>query len=563
MKPIIYQVLPRLFGNRRPSAGTANTPHGTITQNGSGKFSHFTPQVLDSLHRAGYTHIWYTGILCHATATDYSPLGLPATHPAVVKGAAGSPYAIRDYYDVDPDLADDPAHRFEEFAALIARTHAAGLKVIIDFVPNHVARNYHSVSAPAGVRDLGADDRTDRHFSPANNFYYCVGESFNPAFDRSGYIEYPARATGNDCFSSCPTSDDWYETVKLNYGIDYLDNRTCHFDPIPDTWHKMVEILEFWTTQGIDGFRCDMAEMVPAEFWHWAVSRIRALNPDITFIAEIYNPAQYRHYISYGGFDYLYDKVGLYDTLHSIVRHHSPASSITYAWQAVDNIRPHMLSFLENHDEIRIASDITHTQDTHLLAQRGYTATAIAALMSTGAVMIYAGQEVGETADDAEGFSGHDGHTTIFDYWRVDKLCRLQQKLHGNNRLHDDERQLLDRYRRLTQIASTPTITDGNFYDLMWLNTRNPQFNPDNTYAFIRYTGHDIMLVVANFTDYPATIGITLADHLFETTCLPPADHIQAVDLFTKKLHDITFTPSSKCMVDVPANDIVCLQFTL
>lgn len=565
MKPIIYQVLPRLFGNTNFDNDPTfePRPNGTINENGVGKMEHFTQRILNKLQSKGYTHIWYTGIIDHATQTDYSAIGQPANHKAIVKGKAGSPYAIRDYYNVDADLATDPSHRFEEFENLIDRTHQAGLKVIIDFVPNHVARNYHSVSAPAGVLDLGADDRTDCHFSASNNFYYCVGESFSPQFDRAGYIEYPAKATGNDCFNACPSINDWYETIKLNYGIDYCNQRTKHFDPIPDTWHKMVEILEFWTSHNVDGFRCDMAEMVPAEFWHWAISRIKALNPDIIFIAEVYNPQLYREYIGYGGFDYLYDKVGLYDTLTSIIRHQAPASSITYAWQAVDDIKSHMLSFVENHDEIRITSGNDGTYSTRALANRGYVATAIAATMSGGATMIYAGQEVGERAADNEGFSGNDGKTTIFDYWKVDSLCRLQQYLDGKNSLTSAELLLYNKYARLLTTAHNEVISNGGFYDLGWLNTRNPQFDSDNTYAFLRHYANHIILVVANFKNEAITDGIALSSHVFETLGASPKTGITATDLLSKTNQVIDFTPNSRIKVTIPANDIICLSFDL
>lgn len=562
MKPIIYQVLPRLFGNDRTSSGNQQ-PYGTIEQNGVGKFSNFTSTVLNNLRLAGYTHIWYTGVIDHATQTDYSAIDRPANHPAIVKGKAGSPYAIRDYYNVAPDLADNTGQRFEEFVDLIRRTHEAGLKVIMDFVPNHVARNYHSVSAPQGVRDLGADDRTDWHFAVSNNFYYCVGESFSPEFDRMGYVEYPARVTGNDCFTAHPSRNDWYETVKLNYGVDYCGGKVRHFDPIPDTWHKMIAILEFWVSHDVDGFRCDMAEMVPVEFWHWAISRIRALNPNVIFIAEVYNPQLYRSYMDHGGFDYLYDKVGLYDTLVSIVRHGGPASSVTYAWQAVDGIRHRMLSFIENHDEIRIASDITGQQDVNGLVRRGFAAAAISALMSTGAMMIYAGQEVGEHAGDAEGFSGRDGRTTIFDYWRVDKLCRLQQTLDGNNQLNEFEAAIYDKYSRLLNIARQPVVADGQFYDLMWLNMRNPQLNPDDIYTFVRYTGNEVLLVAANFAQQTSETGIVVAGHLFETMGLAPAQSVAAVELMTNNRLTISFEPAQRTVVSIPANDVVCLSFTL
>ena len=566
MKPIIYQVIPRLFGNKRTAKyrNKPNVPSGTIEENGVGKFANFTSHVLKKLKEVGYTHVWYTGVLDHATQTDYSFMGQPATHQSVVKGRAGSPYAVRDYYNVDPDLASVAEKRFDEWIALIERTHRAGLKLIMDFVPNHVARNYHSISAPDGVRDLGADDDTARHFSPTNNFYYCVGESFSPQFERNGYVEYPARATGNDCFNASPTTNDWYETIKLNYGIDYTGGHICHFDPVPDTWHKMVEILEFWTSYGVDGFRCDMAEMVPVEFWQWAISRIKALNSETIFIAEVYNPSLYRSYINVGGFDYLYDKVGLYDTLHSIVRHSAPTSSITYAWQSVDDIRGRMLSFIENHDERRIASAVEDGRYTvERLAHRGFVATAIATLISTGAVMLYAGQEIGETGPDAEGFSGYDGRTSIFDYWRVDSLCRLQQALNGRSSLSERDAALIVKYKALLATTTLPIVANGGFYDIMWLNAHNLQFDIHTIYAFVRHLNNEVLLVVANFADHSVDVGLSLSQHLFDAISLKPTDTVEAVDLMSGQQLSFSFNTTTHTYIHLSSDDIVCLSFRL
>ena len=165
-KPIIYQVMTRLFGNTCPS----RKPHGTIVDNGCGKMNDFDTATLESIRRLGATHVWYTGVIRHATTTDYSAYGIPQQTPMVVKGKAGSPYAITDYYDIDPDLAVDVDNRMEEFLALVKRTHKAGMKVVMDFVPNHVAREYHSVVKPETVKDLGEDDNSEMHFSTSNNF---------------------------------------------------------------------------------------------------------------------------------------------------------------------------------------------------------------------------------------------------------------------------------------------------------------------------------------------------------------------------------------------------------
>lgn len=478
-KIIIYQVFTRLFGN----SNTTRKENGTLAENGCGKMSFFDAATLRRIKKLGVTHVWYTGIIRHASKTDYSAYGIPHQHPAVVKGNAGSPYAITDYYDVDPDLADNIDDRMSEFEQLVERSHKAGLKVIIDFVPNHVARQYKSVKKPEGVKDLGETDDTGMGFSPRNNFYYCTDTPFEPYFDLNDetgtpYSEFPAKATGNDHFDSHPGINDWYETVKLNYGIDYCDagGRSYHFDPIPDTWQKMVDIISFWAGKGIDGFRCDMAEMVPTEFWSWAIAKVKSAHPGILFIGEVYNPSLYRSFVACG-FDYLYDKVGMYDCLCGVMRGHCRASEITRQWQSVDDIKDNMLYFLENHDELRIASDFLAGD-----ARRGVPAAIVGILMNKNPFMLYAGQEFGERGMDKEGFSGLDGRTTIFDYWTVQSLY------HGyvnRRKLTDGEKSLEKKYSMLLNLANKEkAISDGLFFDLMYANQDGNLFNQSSLYAF-------------------------------------------------------------------------------
>ena len=394
MKPVIYQLIPRLFSNLNDNC----RPCGTIEQNGCGKFNGITASVLRSIKSLGATHVWYTGVIEHAHCPDYTAYGITRNNPCVIKGQAGSPYAITDYYDVDPDLAVNPSARMAEFEQLVKRTKSAGLGVLIDFVPNHVAREYHSDAAPEGVRDFGADDRRDVAFHPDNNFYYMPGTRFAPHDVFLGdYVEEPARASGNDCFTPSPDRNDWYETVKLNYGIDYIHGSGAHFGHVPDTWRKMLHILCYWASKKVDGFRCDMAHMVPIEFWKWAIPQVRKVNKKILFIAEIYDVNLYRSYIFDGGFDYLYDKVNLYDTLRGIQCHRVGADRITSCWQTVDGIGNHMLNFLENHDEQRYASPFYAGRADTVLPS-----LVVSSMLSTGPMMIYAGQELGETGTDAE-----------------------------------------------------------------------------------------------------------------------------------------------------------------
>ncbi len=519
-KVIIYQIFTRLFGNRNLS----RKENGTIAENGSGKMADLTPRVLKDIAAMGVTHVWYTGIIRHATQTDYTKYGIPRQHPAIVKGKAGSPYAITDYYDVDPDLAVDVPQRMQEFEQLVERTHAAGLKVVIDFVPNHVARQYHSVCKPKGVKDLGENDNPQEGFNPQNNFYYCPGERFVPYFDLyqgedEPYQEFPAKATGNDHFDNAPSKTDWYETVKLNYGVDYYAGSIGYFEPVPDTWYKMTEILLFWASKGIDAFRCDMAEMVPAEFWRFATRAVHQIYPDIKFIGEVYNPYDYRRYLL-NGFDWLYDKVGMYDTMRSVICHQAPASAISHAWQQTDDIRDHMLYFLENHDEQRIASDF-FAADGH----KAVPAMIALLLMQQNPFMLYAGQEYGEHGMDKEGFSGHDGRTTIFDYWSVDTLCRAAAK-----KLTAHEQQLFDIYKKTMLIArKEKAVTDGKCFDLMYVNG-----HLQRQYVFLRKAGNDLLLIAVNFEDSEVEIDIHIPAHAFDFLEIKEAS-VTAVDLLTKE----------------------------
>jgi glycosidase len=515
MKIVIYQVLVRLFNGLKGS----NSYLGSKDENGCGKFNNFTAKALDEIKKLGATHIWFTGVLEHASCTGYPGYGINPDNPLAVKGRAGSPYAIRDYYDVCPDFASAPDKRTEEFEALLLRTHKAGMKSIIDFVPNHVARSYKSDIAPLlGINDIGCADDTSKHFSPSNNFYYLLGQSLvlpegsgcQSCSSSSDYTEYPAKATGNDAFTATPSINDWYETVKLNYGIDYLSGGLKNFEPIPDTWHKMLEILLYWSGKGVDGFRCDMAEMVPVEFWAWAISAVKQQHPNIIFIAEVYNPNEYRTFLSKGGFDFLYDKVGLYDAVRGVMEDSCSTSKITECWQRHDEINDRMLRFLENHDEHRVASEFFSCD-----SWMGIPGMTVSATMHTGPVMLYFGQELGEQAADAEGFSGYDGRTSIFDYWCIDKIERwINGGAFGSSKLTESETKLRLFYSKLLNICNTElAICKGGFYDLMWCNQHIAN---GKLYAFIRHYRNEILLVVANFNPYtPVQFHLKFPPHLF------------------------------------------------
>ena len=586
-RPIIYQTLPRLFG----AVSKENVRYGSITQNGCGKLNDYTTKALKHIRSLGFNYIWYTGIIEHATKTNYAHFGILPDTPDVVKGNAGSPYAIKDYYDVDPDLAVNVPHRMKEFEQLVARTHRAGLKMLIDFIPNHVARQYHSDAKPMGVADLGENDDRETAFSTQNNFYYLPGQQLDISelTAEGTYYEYPARVTGNDCFSARPSRNDWYETVKLNYGINpstrQLDrtiseqlNTEIATDGIrayghltndvrevgvntmmftyPDTWTKMLDILRFWASKGIDGFRCDMAEMVPVEFWSWAIPQIKSEHPGIIFIAEVYNPNEYRRYIHQGHFDYLYDKVGLYDTLRHVIGGGS-ASLITYRWQEVDDIAPHMLNFLENHDEQRIASPF-FAGDAH----KALPALLVSALMRTNPFMVYQGQALGVDGMEDAGFSGSDGRTTIFDYWSLDKFIRWRNNgLFNGVRLTAEEQELTSYYAKvITLCNSERAISEGQFYDLMYANYENQQMDTNHLYAFIRKAEEETILIVANFSDDTMQAPVRIPAHAIEFLNMRQGPHF-ATELLTGVTQTIDILPDQMVNVVVPPNGGILLKF--
>lgn len=559
MKPVIYQILPRLYTNRCSNP----QPNGNLEVNGAGKFNDYTPTLLSNLRDRGATHLWFTGVIEHATATDYSKHGIRPDNPSIVKGKAGSPYAIKDYYDVDPDLAEEPEKRMAEFDAFVKRVHDCGLKLIIDFVPNHVARQYNSDAKPTGIEDFGTHDDSSLYFGRDNNFYYIPRQRFTPDITPVAgapeYVEFPAKASGNDCFTAFPGVNDWYETVKLNYGYDYGDH-SRHFHPTPDTWYKMLHILRYWAAKGVDGFRCDMVQIVPTEFWRWAIPAVKANYPHIIFIGEIYDVGQYRPYIQ-AGFDYLYDKVNLYDTLRGVVTAGLSAAQLTSCWQTVEDIKPHMLNFLENHDEQRIGAP-QFAGDP----RKGIAPLAVAAFMGTGPLMIYMAQEVGETGTEAEGFSGHDGRTTIFDYWSLPTMRKwLNDKGEfDDSHLTQQQQALKNTYTAIMQACNTsPAIARGGFFDLMYVNYDRPaDFDPHRHYAFMRSTGSETVVVIANFAEHDSVIKTLIPQHAFDTLGIRPVRQGNVVDLVSGAKFKMPLLPDELLTVKVPANGAVALRFS-
>ena len=536
----IYQLFVRTFGNKNKDV----VFDGGRAQNRCGTFADINDMALDALKTLGITHIWLTGVIRHSSMTSYPELGIRSTNPLITKGKAGSPYSIMDYYDIDPDLAVNPQNRMAEFEDVLERIHDKGMKVIMDFIPNHLAREYKSLCKPMYVEDFGVNDNKNVTFAKDNNFYYCPDQQLIVPSQQSTdngqqstdteppqYYEFPAKASGNDVFSPNPSANDWYDAIKLNYGVDYQNNCRC-FEPIPNTWYKMLDIMIYWCEKGVDGFRVDMAEMVPVEFWRWSIDMLRE-NYEPIMIAEIYQPHLYKEYI-YAGFDYLYDKVGLYNTLENIYRHGQRADSITNVWKELQGLGDVMLRFMENHDEVRLAS-------RHFVgdAFKALPAVAMAALMNRGPFMIYNGQESGEDAQGAPGFSGDDGRTSIFDYAVMPKHQNWMSggKFDGSD-FTDEQKRLFGFYKKLLNFRlNSDAINKGAFYDLMWVNPWYSNFDPQYVYAFLRYHDEERLLVVINFNlDESRCCKVKISDDALEYMNLTAnGQMLTAIDVMTSE----------------------------
>ncbi|QDW20955.1 alpha-amylase family glycosyl hydrolase [Flavobacterium sp. KBS0721] len=521
-KIVVYQVFTRLFGNKN----TTNKPWGTIEENGVGKFNDFTEKALHEIKDLGVTYIWYTGVPHHALVRDYKAYGISDDDPEVVKGRAGSPYAVKDYYNVNPDLALNPANRLQEFEDLIGRTHKAGLKVIIDIVPNHIARKYEGKNNPEGVKDFGADDNVNIEYSRDNNFYYIPNHHFeipdndvplngekNPLVD-GVFDENPAKWTGNGSRKVKPDQNDWYETVKVNYGIrpdgskDFpelpagFDQKTYqeHFafwqdKDVPDSWKKFQSIALYWTAKGVDGFRYDMAEMVPYEFWSYMNSAIKMKNPKAFLLAEVYNPNEYRNYIRLGKMDYLYDKVETYDKLKDIIRGKSSPDGLSDIQKGMADIEHNMLHFLDNHDEQRLASS-----EFAGTPERGKPLMVVSTTISTSPTMVYFGQEVGEAGNENAGF-GTRSRTSIFDYIGVPNHQRwMNDGKFDGGQLSESEKKLRDFYKRLLNFSINSPALMGSFQEIQSVNRENSAGYDELIYSYVRWSENQKLIVVANFS---------------------------------------------------------------
>lgn len=504
-RPRIYQLLPRLFGNTNPTRRL----NGTLQENGVGRFEDINDAALRSLRDMGFTHLWLTGVLRQATGTAHPGSGLEADDPDILKGIAGSPYAIKDYFDVCPDYATAPDRRMEEFKSLLARIRSHGMGTLIDFVPNHVSRAYQSLTG----QPLGSNDRTDRFCDPANHFFHLTDQPLVLPTWKDGLPLSPtckvlggcdgrflpetnsARVSGNNVARPTPSLDDWYETAKLNYGYDFTTGHRAypHGDQpgvIPKTWLSMDAVLAHWQALGVDGFRCDMAHMVPPEFWTWAIARARARNPAVFFVGEAYEdlmkvPSGYplqqalndrRGHVLLdllsAGFDAVYDDPS-YKKLKHLYDGQGWANDLTEVLHH-PFLLERSLRYAENHDEVRLAS---HGNWGGIGMEVGRPVSAILFGLSHGPVLLYHGQEVGEPGHGPCGFSTDGVRTTIFDYWSMPELARwVNGHRYDGAHLNPEQTALRGFYSRLLHLCGKPAFARGELLPLNPANIHNPEF---------------------------------------------------------------------------------------
>lgn len=524
-RAVIYQLFVRTFGNTR----SPQVFNGSLEENGCGKFRDIDSTALTAIREMGFNYVWLTGVIEQASGTDYpGRTGDPADF---LKGRAGSPYAIRDYFDVCPDYAVEPSQRLEEFRELVGRCHAAGLRVMMDFIPNHVARSYGSDVRPE--LSFGEGDKRDVFFDLDNHFFYLDETSPGggpplklptagmPGCTGGFELEQDfGRVTGNNAVTWAPSIHDWYETVKLNFGHDFTHGRdTSHLpnadaavDDVPRTWRTMNGILAYWQEMGVDGFRADMAHMIPMEFWAWAVRRARERNPEVYFGAEAYDsdPAKLTdedviEALLEAGFNGAYEHP-TYKILQSIYESGKWANDLD--GEIFTGRRFHQcIRYLENHDEVRIANP-QHWGGHGM--QVGKPAAAVMHGMSRAAIMLYAGQEIGEPAIGAEGFSGDDGRTSIFDYTAMPEFQKwVNGGRYDGGGLSAEQRELRNWYAGLLRVLRESAFERGEFFGLNYANQDNENFGRCEgeivsghwIYAFLRRDSESgqAFLCVANF----------------------------------------------------------------
>jgi glycosidase len=192
--------------------------------------------------------------------------------------------------------------------------------------------------------------------------------------------------------------------------------------------------------------------------------------------------------------DYLYDKVELYDSIKHIMQGHGWTDHIPVVQEGLKDIEHHMLHFLENHDEQRIASP-----EFAGSALKGKPAMTVSATISSSPTLIYFGQEVGEPGAEDAGY-GKPSRTSIFDYVGVPYFQRwVNDKSYDGGQLSIEEKDLRDFYMRLLNFTINSDALLGTYADIHTYNRQHTQNYNHRVYSFVRWSDSEKLLVVSNF----------------------------------------------------------------
>jgi glycosidase len=508
---VIYQLPIRTWGAH--SQGLA----------GRGKVTDISDEILKKLALFGIDYLWLTGVM-EAASSD-------VLDEDIIKGDAGSYYAIYDSWDVSPQIGT-----MNEFEDLVKRAHSHGLRILIDLVPNHTARDHRTDVLCKSKMDFGDQDRQDTFFDVNNNYYYVLNTVFTPPgmfgkgdrrYDRDIFrdgvqYESPAKVTGNDVISSHPSISDWFETVKLNYGYNLLGSRG-YFDPIPRTWTQISDIAKYWLEKGVDGFRIDFAHAVPIEFWRYFAEKVRDVKGDAFLLAEAYEsdlsmklPGFTYQAMYEAGFDSIYNS-SLYWNFRNQATEpgnreffRTENTVIDRDW--VGESGAMFTHYMENHDEVRLASRhfAVGLASREQRAELGLAYTSFLSLLP-GHMLIHGGQELQEDAGVYGSFAGDNGRTSIFDFvYQPQVLAWLRKDIKPHFLA------FRDKYRRLLALKSQSPFrlshsnnvpTYRNLYATNYKKEQNRWVG-----AYVRFDGSDRYLVVINsdpFEGHEATIHFT------------------------------------------------------
>jgi glycosidase len=330
------------------------------------------------------------------------------------KGSLGSYYSVRDYTAVNPEFGS-----LEDFRKLVDLVHAQGMYAIIDWVPNHTA--------------------WDHVWTFEHPEYYVKDED-------GGFV----------------SPFDWTDVIQLDY-----DNQEMRKD--------MIASMKYWLTDtGIDGFRCDVAHMVPVDFWDQVRPALEAIKP-VFLLAE-----SDQYFLQENAFDATYGWP-FHHLMNDIASGRKTANAISYHFSKIDSLFPEgaiIMQFTSNHDENSWNGTVRERLDG------GVKTFAVLAATVPGMPLIYSGQEAG-----------------------LDKRLQFFEK----DPIDWKEHEMFSFYRTLLSLKKRNTaLWNGSSGGSL---TRITSTDNKSVYAFLREKGNDRVLVILNLTGQPVTVRLRGRKH--------------------------------------------------